>query len=102
MEARLPSRHVEFVRPKGARSPVPVSVSTENPSARESNLSELFGFLESVLEVKPVLLRAAGAISISAGPEEQDRISHHPLVKRIEPNRRHRILANQPERIVGR
>jgi hypothetical protein len=91
VEARLPSRQVEFVRSRGGRAPVPVAVSNENPSARESNLSELFGFLESVLEVKPVLLRAAGAISISAGPEELDRISHHPLVKRIEPNRRHRI-----------
>lgn len=91
VEARLPARHVEFARSADLRRAVPVKVATDNPGTRESSLRELFDYLESILAVKPVLLRAAGAVSVTASPAEIDRISSHPLVKRIEPNRRRRL-----------
>lgn len=88
VEARLPTRHVEFARSTDLRRSVPVKVSNNDASNREARLLELFAYLESILAVTPVLLRAAGAVSVTASPEELDRISSHPLVKRIEPNRR--------------
>ena len=91
VEARLPSRQVAFARAGSARHSSPVAITSEKPGVRESSLRELFAYLDSVLKVKPILLNAAGAISITAGPEELDLISNHPLVKRIEPNRRHRL-----------
>jgi hypothetical protein len=85
VEALLPARHVEFRRTPIGRT-VPSKVTNESTSEREARLGELFRYLESVLDVEPVLLRAAGAVGITASPAELRLIASHPLVKRIQPN----------------
>ncbi|MFN0105077.1 MAG: hypothetical protein ACKV2U_23705 [Bryobacteraceae bacterium] len=90
VEARLPARQIEFEQTRPPGRTTPIRVTNTDPEARESKLRELFEFLESILEVKPVLLRAAGAVSIKASPSEMVRITNHPLVRRVEPNRRRR------------
>lgn len=84
VEAALPGRRVKME--KGAMAPV--EVVSEDAAGREARLGELYAYLEAELELKPVLLRAAGAVSISATEEELARIKGHPLVKGIGPNRR--------------
>ena len=91
IQAKLPARRVEFANtPIGGRS-IPVQVKSDDPGGREASLRKLFDYLASVLEIRPVLLESAGAVSVTASPEELERISAHPLVKRIDPNRRHRL-----------
>lgn len=58
---------------------------------RDEILRELHGYLSSVLEEPPVMLRAAGAIGINATAQEVEVISRHPLIERIQPNRRHHV-----------
>lgn len=88
VQAKLPERHVAFARKSPDRRPVPSGVTNDDAKGREQQLLELFRYLSSELAVKPVLLRAAGAVSVCASAEELERISTHPLVKRIEPNRK--------------
>jgi hypothetical protein len=88
VQADLPPRQVEFARQPRSRHSVPIGITNADAGERERRLQDLFAFLSSVLAEKPVLLRSAGAVSVSATSEELARISKHPLVKRIEPNRR--------------
>ncbi len=85
--AKLPTREVEFARNSTSRA-IPTGVRSLGPDNREATLGQLFDYLASVLEVRPVLLKTSGAVSITASAEELERISGHPLVKRIDPNRR--------------
>lgn len=86
VEARLPVRQIEFRKtPTGT---VPTGMTDRKDAARRSGLKELYRYLASVLEERPVLLQAAGAVSITASAAELDTIAKHPLVKRIQPNRR--------------
>lgn len=86
VEARLPVRQIEFRKtPAGT---VPTGMSDRKDAARRSGLKELYRYLASVLEERPVMLQAAGAVSITASAAELDTIAKHPLVKRIQPNRR--------------
>lgn len=86
VEALLPARHVEFQRTQVGRT-IPSKITNESAGDRDARLIELFSYLKSILDVEPVLLRAAGAVGITASPAELDQISNHPLVKRIQPNR---------------
>ena len=90
VQAKLPVRHVEFTTTRDTRRPLPTRVSGGSGavSDRDANLRELFDYLRSILPVEPVLLRAAGAVSVTATPKELETIASHPLVKRIDPNRR--------------
>ena len=90
VQAKLPARHVEFTTSRGTGHAVPTGVSRSRGVGldRDSSLRELLDYLRSILEVEPVLLRAAGAVSVTASPKELERIVTHPLVKRIDPNRR--------------
>jgi hypothetical protein len=88
VEANLPVRQLEFERDSRSGRSVPTGIASANSVEREQRLQDLLAFLSSVLSEKPVLLRAAGAVSVSATPEELTRIAKHPLVKRIERNRR--------------
>lgn len=67
---------------------IPAADQTE---LRDETLRELHGYLSSVLEEPPVILRAAGAIGINATARELEVISRHPLIERIHPNRLHRV-----------
>ena len=87
VEANLPARHLEFQRDSRSGRSVHTGIVNANPAEREHRLQDLLAFLSSVLSEKPVLLRSAGAVSVSATPEELARIAKHPLVKRIERNR---------------
>jgi hypothetical protein len=88
IQADLPARQVEFNEDPRSRRLVPGAVVNTGAKERERRLQALFAFLSSKLAKKPILLRSAGAVSVSATPEELTRISKHPLIKRIEPNRR--------------
>ena len=90
VQAKLPARHVEFTITRDTRRPVPTRFSGGGGADvdRDAKLRELFDYLRSILQVEPVLLRAAGAVSVTATPKELERIASHPLVKRIDPNRR--------------
>lgn len=92
VQARLPERHVQFTRATDARRRIPTAIDQIGPGSREANLKELYQYLRSVLAVSPVLLKAAGAVSVVASPAEIELISKHPLVKEIQPNRRNRSL----------
>lgn len=87
VEARLPAREIGFR--KTVAGTVPTGMNDRKGDARRSGLNELYRYLASVLEERPVLLQAAGAVSITASASELDTIAKHPLVKRIQPNRRH-------------
>jgi hypothetical protein len=88
VQADLPARQVEFARSPDSRRSIPTGITNVDAAERERRLQELFAFLSSIVAEKPVLLRSAGAVSVSATPEELNRISKHPLVKDIKPNRR--------------
>ncbi len=88
VEAQLPARRVEYAYSRTQGRPAPVRVIQEEPGVREASLGELFEYLTGVLAVKPVMLRSAGAVGITASAEELERISSHPLVRKIAPNRR--------------
>jgi hypothetical protein len=86
VQANLPPREIQFTRSSQSGRSTPARIHSTGD--RDANLRNLFDFLTSVLEVPPVLLKSAGAVSVTASPHEIERISSHPLVKRIDQNRR--------------
>jgi len=88
IQADLPPREVEFASDPGSARPRPARVANSSARERERRLQALFDFLRSILPETPILLRSAGAVSVTATHEQLAEISKHPLVKRIEPNRR--------------
>lgn len=92
VQARLPQRHVQFTRTIDTRRAIPTAIDQIGPGSRDASLKELYQYLRSVLAVSPVLLKAAGAVSVVASPAEIELISKHPLVKEIQPTRRNRSL----------
>ncbi len=86
VEALVPARKVRFKKWAGT-SRAPESIESE-PGDRARILCELRDYLESEVDLRTTLLKAAGAIAIRATGRQVRRFVEHPLVKAIRPNRR--------------
>jgi hypothetical protein len=62
-------------------------VKSAAPDQRAATLAEFHAFLASLLDVPPVLLKAAGAVAIKATSKQVRQFIDHPLVKAIRLNR---------------
>src|SRR5713226_2230400 len=87
VEACLPDRKVTLGRRADGRR-IPAGVESIAPTERAATLAEFHSFLTALLEVPPVLLKAAGAVAVKATSRQVRQFVEHPLVKSIRPNRR--------------
>ncbi|MBM3758427.1 MAG: hypothetical protein FJW38_31200 [Acidobacteria bacterium] len=92
VQARLPPRQTQFTRALGHGRARLSRIATTGGELRNARLTELYDYLCAMLTTPPVLLKAAGAVSVHPSDEEIDAISKHPLVKDIQPNRRRQLV----------
>ncbi|MEZ5582010.1 MAG: hypothetical protein R3F37_03805 [Candidatus Competibacteraceae bacterium] len=93
VELKLPKRLVVFQRDVAGRQ-TPNAIRNSTPNERDERLSELNRYLHDDLKLPTHVLRAAGAIAVSANKEKVKEILDHPLVKAIRSNRRLRMRIN--------
>ncbi len=86
VEVRLPERTVAVEKRSDGRK-FPVGVKSSAPDQRAAILAEFHAFLASLLDVPPVVLKAAGAVAVKATSKQVQQFVDHPLVKAIRPNR---------------
>ena len=87
VEARLPDRKIILGRRADGHR-VPAGIESIAPTERAAALAELHSFLTALLDVPPVLLKAAGAVAVRATSRQVRQFVRHPLVKTIRSNRR--------------
>ena len=92
VEANVPERKAVFQRRPDGRT-VPVGIESGASSDRAETLIQLHNLLENIVDVLPVLLKAAGAVVVKASSREVRQFMDHPLVKRIRSNRKLRKSA---------
>jgi hypothetical protein len=92
VEANVPERKVVFQRRPDGRT-VPVGIESSASSDRAETLIQLHNLLANIVDVPPVLLKAAGAVVVKASSREVRQFMDHPFVKRIRSNRKLRKSA---------
>lgn len=86
IQADLPRRSVAVS--KGASRIRQFSVASGSNAERQVLLSEFVAAVRDVIETDPVVLKAAGAVVVSASPDELRRILQLPSVREIRFNRK--------------
>lgn len=87
VEVKVPERRIAFERGRSTARAFPRRLVENDREGRRSAIRELAGFLEQEIGLRARVLETAGAIVVSATPDQARRFLKHPLTKGVHPNR---------------
>ncbi len=87
VEVKVPERRVALERDSLTRRVFPRRLVESDREGRRSAIRKLAGFLEHEIGLQARVLETAGAIVVSATPDQVRRFLQHPLTKGVHPNR---------------